>query len=91
MGKLKLRKKKGFDFRVFFFILSKQCTYRNHIPLSKIILTFLDIIQTFCMEYKVMNALLRLDFLSNNNNYKVTSPEIALQKEGTTLVGKSGS
>ena len=85
-------------------MLSKQCTYRIHIALSKIILTFLDIIQTFCMEYKVMKALrpckqflgntgafLRLDFLSNNSNYKVTSPENALQKGGTTLVGKPGS
>ena len=40
-----------------FLMLSKQCTYRIHIALNKIILTFLDIIQTFCMEYKVMNAL----------------------------------
>ena len=40
-----------------FLMLSKQCTYRIHIALSKIILTFLDTIQTFCMEYKVMNAL----------------------------------
>ena len=55
LGKLKLRKKKGFDFRVL--MLAKQSTCRIHIALSKIILTFLDIIQTFCMEYKIMNAL----------------------------------
>ena len=40
-----------------FLMLSKQCTYRIHIALSKIILTFLDIIQIFFMEYKIMNAL----------------------------------
>ena len=47
-GQIDIKKEKK-DLIFVFLMLSKQCIYRIHIALSKIILTFLDIIQTFCM------------------------------------------